>query len=54
MGWEALGVILAERRELRRSEEEREPIECPNDGEALRQGHDDRPYCPFDGWRPDR
>lgn len=54
MGWEALGAILGERRRFREDSEQAEPVECPNDGEALRPGHDGRPYCPFDGWRPDR
>lgn len=28
------------------------PVECPNDGEPLRNGPDGTLYCPYDGWSP--
>jgi hypothetical protein len=38
--------------EAKRQETE-EPVECPNDGTPLEPGPDGRPFCRFDGWRPD-
>lgn len=30
-----------------------DPVECPNDGEPLREAGDGSGlFCPFDGWQP--
>lgn len=52
-GW--LAILQDNVREYRLYKEQElyRPVACPNDGEPLRQGPDGRPYCPFDGWRPD-
>ncbi|MDQ7910255.1 hypothetical protein RB614_37755 [Phytohabitans sp. ZYX-F-186] len=56
MGYEGLLSLLrtnAEEYEQALTQERDEPVDCPNDGEPLRPGPDGKPYCPFDGWRPD-
>lgn len=56
MGYEQLLTILRQNEEefIQELEAERDnPLDCPNDGEPLRDGPDGYPHCNFDGWRPD-
>jgi len=53
VSWEQLADIAREAADLRREEESRPPVACPNDGGPLRQGSGGVLYCPFDGYQPD-
>lgn len=55
-GWQSyLAILKDNQREYAqyREQELYHPVACPNDGEPLSKGPDGRPYCAYDGWRPD-
>jgi hypothetical protein len=52
MSWEQLREIAREAAEEALAERLRPPEACPNDGEPLEPGPDDRLHCRYDGWRP--
>lgn len=53
MAWQQLIDIMADAAREAAEEASRPPLDCPNDGEPLREGPDGGLYCPWDGWRPD-
>jgi hypothetical protein len=49
-GWLSFGEALRFNADEARLEQERPPIDCPNDGEPLEQGPGGVLHCPADGW----
>lgn len=49
-GWWQLKGLLDAARVIRRDEQARQPVACPNDGEPLRVSIDGIVYCPFDNY----
>lgn len=47
MSWESLRAILAEQREIREAEADRDPADCPRCGQPLVAGPRGGVYCPF-------
>lgn len=51
MGWEELGAIEREAKQLAAAERSAPPVACPVDGTPLETGANGALGCPFCGWK---